>query len=959
MSDTTARVGVVIGTKADTAQLDRYSQSVRRMQATIKDLFSSKNVATAGAAFGAGALSVQGMVSRITEAVTGSSELASEMAQVERRVSLAGEAFQVLSRAGKASSEELIAGLAKYRVELGKALAGDKDARKVFADLGQSPEALTKMPLERQLELVGQSLLRFGDKNREAAEAQKLFGRSYSAMVPVLDQLGTQGYDKLRDKVEATAGVLKNELSSALNSAKREASAAQNELSISLAQSNLRLLEMKANVTRFLAGNAGTIQSGGTALAAGFLTASVLSQLSTRIGPQLNVIGSQAAGAFSKGFGVGAALLPGIIADRIGGPAGVSAFAALGRSLATPFGAALAVATGAILIKELERIALERVDRRNALLEGGTAEIGALRDRIKNAASKEDAQKAASDAAALLDTRRKELTALEAKQKGFADAFQRQAARRGDAGDMAVLKELSDEEKATLQRDQQDVAALEKVVAFAKEKGAALAAANAAQRVATDQAFAEAAELEKTRIKRDALEEREKANRYGAMTDDQSKLQFLQQWRAEENASFAEKIAATKNAELRSDYELEKRVKIADIDAKIAQVRQHAADEADRNAKEAEREVNQMLEKLDRERRHQIVRSLDSELAAAAVERAKTEGDFTKTNAEKWGARLQEMDARVAAVNAAMQDMEARKRIAGAMGLPTDQHEGDLQRMRDELAQLDIARSSVGPNPNSWVEQTAAGIASLRDQWGTTAQQIAGGITGTIGTAVDSMAENITQAALVTGDWNKALDNVEMAIGTELVRAILTMGARWVATQIMMAVAGKALAVVATASLTPIAAAQSAIWAAPATLATIASFGGAAAAAPAEIAGATMATQLQALAGYLDGGAAVGRQLAWLSEDGKPEFVFSAPAVENMGGIGAMNDLHQAALNPSSAPAAGAVGGRAKGVRVVTVIDDGSARSAAEIDALASDPRFENHVVRIGRKRRAEIGIQV
>lgn len=948
MSETNARVAVTIGTKAETAPVDRYAASVNRMQGAIKNLFASHNVATLGAAFSAGALSVQSMVHKISEAIAGSSELASEMAQVERRVGLAGEAFQVLSRAGKATSEELIAALAKYRVKLGEALAGDKDARKLFAGLGLSPEMLTNMPMERQLESVGVAINRFSDRNRQAAEAQAIFGRGYTAMVPVLQKLGTDGYDHLREKVEATAGVLGDDMAAALSKAKKGAAEAGNALSISLAETNVRLLKMKTAITTALADNAGSIQSAGLSMARGFLTASVLTQIVSRAGPQLQVFGSQVYNAWAlKGFLPAMLGLPRLMAARIGGPEGQSIFAGLGKALATPFGAAFALVVGGFLIAELERISLEKIEQSSKEGERAAEKYRAIQDSIKKAASPADALKAQVDAAKFLSESAVELSKLQAKKKALEDA----PVTLSSEGD-AIRPELSAYDTERLGFLENEVQLRGKLVLFANAQAQAIAAKNAAQQKSTDLAFAESAELEKSRAKRDGLMEREKQNRYDALTDDKAKLQFLQQWRAEESAAFQEKADATKNVELRSDIELEKRVKLADIDAKIAQVRQHAADESERSAAAAEREVEQMLERLDRERRHEIVRSLDSELAKAAVARAQVEGDFTKTNAEKWGARLQEIEARVSAVNSAMQDMEARKRTAGAMGLPTDQHEGDLQRMRDELAQLQIDRSQSGPNPTSWVEQTAASLTQLRDQWGTTEQQIGAGISGTLGTAVNSLADNITQAMLVTGDWGQALQNVEMMIGTEIVHAIISMGVRWVATQLMMAVAGKAMAAASVAATVPIATAQSAVWAAPATLATIATFGGAAAAAPVEIAAATMATTLQSMAGFSKGG--------YTGEDGgivhPKEYVFSAPAVDSIG-LDNLESMHRAALNPASPSSSGAAaGGRSdKYVKMVWLSHDDKKGLEEELN----DPRASRILMQHIRARRGELGVNL
>ncbi len=964
MSDTTARVGVIIGTKAEPAAVDRYTASVQRMTGAIKELFASKNAATAGAAFGgsfaAAGLSVSSMVGKITEAIGGSSELASEMALVERRVGLTGEAFQVLARSGKVASEELIASFAKYRVKLGEALAGDKDARKIFSGLGLSPEELTKLPMERQMESLGVALGRFGDRNRQAAEAQAIFGRGYAAMIPVLEKLRTEGYDKLREKVSETAGVLSGDMASALGKAKKEANEAGAALATALAPTNLRLLKIKATITGALAENAGTIQSAGSGLGTGFLTAAVLSQLVARIGPQMNLIGSQASLAFSKGFGVGAAMLPSILGNALISPGALAGLAGIGRAIATPLGAALAVAVGGFLIAELERVALEKHAAFDAINERGVAEFRALRDKINAAASPEAAAGEQVTAAKLLAERQAALAVLEAKKQSFAlDQLAAVAAARagGRAGPPRALSETEEKQRAALE---QQIPLLVSLVKYANDRGAAIAAANAAQRTANDQTFAEAAELEKTKLRRESLIEKEKQNRYEALTDDQSRLAFLGQWRAEEEAAAAAKLAGVKNSELRSDLELEARVKIADVDGKIAQLRHKIAEETDASARASAEEMNKILTQLDAGWRKDITRGLDSELHAIGIARAKAEGDFTKTAAQKWQAKQIAISDDMAATTKALTALQNRRAADVAQGVNPEGADADIQRAKDRLDELQMAHLQAGPNPTNWVEQTAAALTQLQDQWGTTAQQIGQSISGTIGGAVDSLAENITQAWLVTGDWNRALDNVEMAIGTEIVRAVLTMGARWVATQIMMAVAGKALAAASVAATTPVAAAQSAVWAAPATLATIASFGGAAAAAPAAIAGSIGLTQLLAAVpmfyeGGWTGAGGVVHDDEWVA----PTWMAKDPAL-----AGVFSELEgmrsgRGAMAPSAPGATAGLGASRKGVKIVTVIDDGSKASADEIDRLMTDPRTENHLVRVARKRRAEIGIQV
>jgi len=119
---------------------------------------------------------------------------------------------------------------------------------------------------------------------------------------------------------------------------------------------------------------------------------------------------------------------------------------------------------------------------------------------------------------------------------------------------------------------------------------------------------------------------------------------------------------------------------------------------------------------------------------------------------------------------------------------------------------------------------------------GTMAQQIGAAFHDVIGGAINTISSNITALIMQTKTWGQALLSIGNNILTSIIEAIVRMGVQWVTTQIMIAVAGKAIAASSVAANAPIAAAQAAIWSAPATLATISSYGAAAATAPGFIA---------------------------------------------------------------------------------------------------------------------------
>ena len=290
--------------------------------------------------------------------------------------------------------------------------------------------------------------------------------------------------------------------------------------------------------------------------------------------------------------------------------------------------------------------------------------------------------------------------------------------------------------------------------------------------------------------------------------------------------------------------------------------------------------------------------SLNRELLEITTKRAAIDSDFTSTAAEKWSQRKQLLEAEVSVRERYIANL--RKMQEGADPQSAATYESLIQGSIGQIGSLQDQSAGLGADPDDWSDQMQSQLTALRDSWGTTSQQIAGMITGTIGGAVDTLGDNITASIFKSQTLGEAWNNIQLAIGQEAVSAIVKFGLRWVATKLMMAGTDAALAATQTATLIPLAAAQSAIWAGPATLATIASFGGAAVAAPAHIAASMMLTQgLAAIPGHEDGGhVRGGKQLSWLNESGE-EYVFSAPAVAALG-VDTLETLHRSAKEPTS-----------------------------------------------------------
>jgi hypothetical protein len=197
---------------------------------------------------------------------------------------------------------------------------------------------------------------------------------------------------------------------------------------------------------------------------------------------------------------------------------------------------------------------------------------------------------------------------------------------------------------------------------------------------------------------------------------------------------------------------------------------------------------------------------------------------------------------------------EAIRKNRQISDIQSDPFRTDAEKYRDSKAAG--ADMSGQVNPDSMFAQMRAGLASIRSEWGTLQEQISQGFYGTINNSINAVSDGLTGLIMRTEGWREKLAQIPNMILTGIVGAIVQMGLRWIATMIMTAVFGKALAAASTAALIPIASAQSVIWAAPAALSLVASYGVSASAASA-IPGVIAAAKGMALAGsagFAEGG---------------------------------------------------------------------------------------------------------
>jgi len=209
-----------------------------------------------------------------------------------------------------------------------------------------------------------------------------------------------------------------------------------------------------------------------------------------------------------------------------------------------------------------------------------------------------------------------------------------------------------------------------------------------------------------------------------------------------------------------------------------------------------------------------------------------------------------------------------------------------MQRLGFETDQLRIKMQALTAGG-----QFKAELVQWVNSFGTASQQIARGITSTIGTAIGGISQGLTALIFRTGNWKQAF----LSAAQSIVQSLIQIGLQMLVTQLL----GRTLSQTSAAAQTGPAATAFLAWEPAAIAADTATFGGASAAAIASFGAAIAAGQAFGVATGFELGGYTGpggeRQIAGVVHGG--EFVFSAPAVRKIG-LDMLAGLHAAAIAP-------------------------------------------------------------
>jgi len=188
----------------------------RRIQAA-----SQSNVGAVTSAFGGfGAVlgKVNGLLAILGIAVTAASlvsagrnaaESADQFGKMSQRLGTTVKNFSVLSLAAKLADVDIASStrsLAKFITATEQAAEGAGGGAKTLKSLGfqmSEIKALADKDLVERLAAVSEKFAAIPDSARKSAAAFQLFGNRGAALIPLMNEMGSQGFDRLAERTEA------------------------------------------------------------------------------------------------------------------------------------------------------------------------------------------------------------------------------------------------------------------------------------------------------------------------------------------------------------------------------------------------------------------------------------------------------------------------------------------------------------------------------------------------------------------------------------------------------------------------------------------------------------------------------------------------------------------------------------------------------------------------------------
>jgi TP901 family phage tail tape measure protein len=208
---------LVIGLRADVAQLQsdlgKANALNQRYAKSASDTWTSAG-ADIGKALGAGIIAIAGIGAAMAKQAI---DAADGLSKLSQKVGVSVESLSALNVAAKLSDvsvDQLQGGLSRLARSAADAATGSKQQAAAFQAMGVSLKD-TNGNLRSTESILGDVAHKFSqyeDSASKTALAQELFGKSGADLIPLLNQLGTEGFAKAREEAERYGAVISTEV---------------------------------------------------------------------------------------------------------------------------------------------------------------------------------------------------------------------------------------------------------------------------------------------------------------------------------------------------------------------------------------------------------------------------------------------------------------------------------------------------------------------------------------------------------------------------------------------------------------------------------------------------------------------------------------------------------------------------------------------------------------------------
>jgi hypothetical protein len=141
----------------------------------------------------------------LKRAVETSVEYATGIEKAAQKTGFAAETLQVYGLAAQQigiDQEVVTKGLIKFQKSMGDLELGSVKAKNAIKELFGNSDALKGLPDEARLNKVTEALAKMEPGAKRTSVAIALFGKAGAELLPVIDNLGAQGFDNLKKKLE-------------------------------------------------------------------------------------------------------------------------------------------------------------------------------------------------------------------------------------------------------------------------------------------------------------------------------------------------------------------------------------------------------------------------------------------------------------------------------------------------------------------------------------------------------------------------------------------------------------------------------------------------------------------------------------------------------------------------------------------------------------------------------------